>query len=113
MQPRTFHTSLDIVVPSLNSRSPPSQGYVSTRMGSIETLIFPKPVNTQALTGLSTHSNPKYITSLISSLHHPKKTSPLHYHIVPQDVHLFPGLQFIWSRISMMGLSGFKVVNKV
>jgi hypothetical protein len=31
-RPRTFHPTIDIVVPSLNNRSPPSQGYESTRM---------------------------------------------------------------------------------
>jgi hypothetical protein len=41
---------------SHSNRSPPSQGYESTRTGSRVTLGLPKPVNTQALTGFSTHT---------------------------------------------------------
>jgi hypothetical protein len=32
-RPRMFLPTIDIVVPILNNRSPPSQGYESTRMG--------------------------------------------------------------------------------
>jgi hypothetical protein len=89
-RPRTFHPTLDTVVPSLNNRSPLSQGYESTRMGSRVTLKLPKPVSTQYLIVFSTHNNPKYTNSLLSILHHPKTMNPLHCHAVPQDVHFFP-----------------------
>jgi hypothetical protein len=37
---------------------------------------LPKLVNTQALTGYSTHKNPKYTISLLSSLHNPREWTP-------------------------------------
>jgi len=40
-KPREFHPTLDIVVPSINNRSPTSQGYKSMREGSRAALSFP------------------------------------------------------------------------
>jgi len=40
-KPSSFHRNLDIFVPSLNNRSPLSQGYDSIRKCSRVTLIFP------------------------------------------------------------------------
>jgi len=37
---RMLHPSLNTIVPSINSRSPPSYGYNSTRTGSRVTLTF-------------------------------------------------------------------------
>jgi hypothetical protein len=51
----------------------------------------------------------------LSSTHiaQPKRMDPLLCNAVPQAIHLLPGLQRIWSRISMLGLSGFVVVRKI
>jgi hypothetical protein len=62
-RPRTFHPTLDIVVPSLNNRSPPSQGYESTRTVSGYHSTS-QPVNIQALIGFSHTTNPVYQLSL-------------------------------------------------
>jgi hypothetical protein len=43
----------------------------------------------------------------------PKRMDPLLFHIVPQAVHLLPGLQCFWSIISMLGLPGFTVMRKI
>jgi hypothetical protein len=51
----------------------------------------------------------------LSSTHpaQPKRMDPLLCHAVPQVFHLLLGLQCIWSRISMLGLSGFATVRKI
>jgi hypothetical protein len=38
---------------------------------------------------------------------------PLLCHVVPQDVHLLPGLQCIYSRIYMLGLSRLASMRKI
>jgi hypothetical protein len=111
-RPRTFHPTIDIVIPSLNSRSPPSQGYESTRMVP----------GCHSASQTSQHSSShRFLNTQQSKVHQlsslqpaqPKRMDPLLCHTVPQVVHLLPGLQCIYSRISMLGLSGFTVVNKI
>jgi hypothetical protein len=112
-RPRMFHPTLDVVVPSLKNRSPPSQGYRSTRMGSRVTLNFPNQ-STLKLSQISQHTTIQSTPSLFSlDLHHPKTMNHLHYHAVPQALHLFLRLQCIWSRISMLRISIFSIVSNV
>jgi hypothetical protein len=81
-------------------------------MGSRVTLIFPNQ-STLKLSKVSQHTTIQSTPTLFPQPAPPKRMNPLHCHTVPQVVHLFPGLQCIWSRISMLELSGFTVVNKV
>jgi hypothetical protein len=73
---------------------------------------LPKPVNTQALTGFSTPTTIQVHQLSSTQPAQPKRMDPLLCHAVPQVVHLLPGLQCSWSRISMLGLSGLAAVRK-
>jgi hypothetical protein len=65
------------------------------------------------------HASPTLTTiqvpnSLLPNLHHPRElTYTLLFHAVPQEVLLLPGLQCIWSKISMLGLSGLTSMRNV
>jgi hypothetical protein len=73
---------------------------------------LPKPVNTQALTGFSTPTTIQVPISLLPSLHNPREWTPFSATQFLRFVHLLPGLQCSWSRISMLGLSGLATVRK-
>jgi hypothetical protein len=82
--------------------SPLSQGYESTRM------VPGCHSASQTSQHLSSH---RFLNTQQSKVHQlsslqpaqPKRMDPLLCHTVPQAVHLLPGLQCIWSRISMLG----------
>jgi hypothetical protein len=56
--------------------SPPSQGYLSTRMDSRVSLDFPSSQLSRSHRPFNTHNNPKYTNSLLPSLHNPREWTP-------------------------------------
>jgi hypothetical protein len=94
--------------------SPLSQGYESTRTVP-ECTWVPKPFISQALTGFLTPTTIQVPNSLLPSLCHLREwSSTLLYHAVPQVVLLLPtrASSTIWSRISMLELSGLTIMGK-
>jgi hypothetical protein len=91
--------------------SPPSQGYESTRMVPECHSASQTSQHSSSHGIFSTHKNPvHHIYSTQPT--QPKGMDPLICHTVPQVFHLLLGIQCIWSRKSMLGLSGFVAVRK-